>query len=67
MTQTNENPGARASATGAISEQTFKTAHYRKRADAATDLCHAIAACAPQDAVIIMRAAILDLAGRVAT
>ena len=36
----------------------FKTEHYRKRADAATALCHAIAECDPADACEIKGAAL---------
>ena len=39
----------------------FKTDHYRKRAAAATALCHAIAECDPADACEIMAAALADL------
>ncbi|NUB42872.1 hypothetical protein GEU84_000610 [Fertoebacter nigrum] len=61
----NENPGALAGATGGIQDNkaiSFKTEHYRNRADAATALCHAIAECDPRDAREIMDAALADLA-----
>lgn len=60
--QLNENPGALAGATGAVFEVAhFKTAHYRKRAESATALCHAIAECDPDDAVVLMSAALVSL------
>ena len=62
----NENPGALAGATGAGSiELAFRSTDYRMRAEAATSLCLAIANCAPQDAVIVMAAALADLVGQV--
>ena len=61
----NENPGALAGATGAIGKRVVKTAEYRARAEAATSLCLSIAACIPQDAVIIIAAALADLVGQV--
>jgi hypothetical protein len=58
----NENPGARASATGAGNiEQAFKTQEYRTRAIAATALGYAIADCHPEDACALMEAALDDL------
>lgn len=58
----NENPGALAGATGADRKtDTFTGQYYRKRADAATALCHAIAECDPRDACQIMAAALDDL------
>ena len=61
-TPANETPAARASATGAKSnEQAFKSKHYLKRAEAATALCLAIADCDPSDACEIMVAALADL------
>ena len=61
----NETPAALAGATGANDVgQVFKTEHYRNRAEAATNLCLAIANCAPQDAMILMAAALADLAGQ---
>lgn len=58
----NENPGALGGATGAEQNTiVFLTAEYRKRAEAATTLCMAIAACHPEDACQIMEAALLDL------
>ncbi len=58
----NENPGARASATGAGDiEQAFKTQEYRSRAIAATALGRAIADCHPADACALMEAALDDL------
>jgi hypothetical protein len=61
-TPENENPGALAGATGAMSnEQVFKSKDYLKRAEAATTLCLAIADCDRQDACEIMEAALLDL------
>jgi len=57
-----ENPGALAGATGADQLGiSFKTEEYRKRAEAATALAHAIADCHPQDACEIMAAALQDL------
>ena len=56
-----DNPGALAGATGNDFHQTFKTEHYRNRAARATELGHAIAECHPQDACILMEAAIDDL------
>ena len=62
----NESPGALAGATGAGSiELAFRSTDYRMRAEAATSLCLAIANCAPQDAVIVMSAALADLIGQV--
>ena len=62
LTAQNESPGALAGATGADQLTTsFKTKVYRKRAEAATALCHAIADCDPRDACEIMRAALGDL------
>ena len=59
---TNENPGALAGATGAHStEQAFKSERYSKRAEATTSLCHAIAECHRDDAVIILDAALASL------
>lgn len=58
----NENPGALAGATGAKQiDRVIKTEHYRKRADAATALCHAIAECDPADACEVMAVAYGDL------
>ena len=58
----NEKPGALAGATGSYSiEQTFETAYYRNRAEAATKLGHAIAECHPQDACTLMEAALDNL------
>jgi hypothetical protein len=57
-----ENPGALAGATGAVDEAgCFKTEEYRSRAAAATALCHAIADCHRDDAVVLMSAALSDL------
>lgn len=57
-----KNPGALAGATGADRKtDTFTGQYYRKRADAATALCHAIAECDPRDACQIMAAALDDL------
>ena len=42
----------------------FKTEFYRKRAEAASDLCDAIADCDPSDACEIMAAALADLSAR---
>lgn len=56
------NPGALAGATGADHEGiNFKTERYRRRALAATALCHAIGECHPEDAVLLMQAALADL------
>ena len=61
-TQTNENPGALAGATGVRDFTTgIVSTEYRKRAEAATSLCLAIGNCDPQDACLIMEAALLDL------
>ena len=58
----NENPGALAGATGADQLGiSFKTEEYRKRAEAATTLCLAIAACDRDDAVVLMESALWDL------
>lgn len=57
----NEKTGALAGATGGDFHQTFKSEHYRKRAEAATKLGRAIAECHPHDACIIMEAALDDL------
>ena len=58
----NENPGALAGATGAVSnELAFKSEAYRHRLKSATALCHAIADCDPRDACEIMEAALADL------
>lgn len=55
----NKNPGALAGATGADQlGKSFKTEEYRKRAEAATALCHAIAECEPEDAALILEAAL---------
>ena len=59
-TPANENPGAVATATGANQHEiTFTRKAYRTRADAATALCHAFAACEPEDAITLM-SGILD-------
>ncbi len=64
---TNENPGALAGATGAdLHTITFVSTEYRKRAEAATDLCHAIADCDPEDAIVILDAALTDLRQKLA-
>ena len=58
----NENPAASGKANGVDQlGKSFKTEYYRKRAEAATALCHAIAACDRDDAVVLMEAAIWDL------
>ena len=56
-----ENPGALAGATGADLEVCDRLESYRVRHIRATQLCHAIAACDPQDACILMVAALEDL------
>ncbi len=56
-----EAPGALAGATEGDFRQTFKTEHYRNRAARATELGHAIAECHPEDACIIMEAALDDM------
>lgn len=56
-----ENPGALASATGTDSFGHYKTEQYRQRAKAATALCHAIADCDRDDAVVILSVALSDL------
>lgn len=58
----NENPGALAGASGVNQlGKSFKTEEYRKRAEAATALCHAIAECEPEDAAPILEAALLSM------
>ena len=58
----NETPVALAGATGANDfAKLFKSEEYLNRAEAATGLCHAIAACNPFDACEIMAAALDDL------
>ena len=58
-----QNPGALAGATGAACEVgNFKTQEYRERAVSATRLCAAIAECHPEDAVLILSAALQDMA-----
>lgn len=58
----NENPGALAGATGALSKgPIFKTKEYRTRYLAARHLCLAIAACHEDEAVPILSAALSDL------
>ena len=62
LTPQNENPGAAATASGVKDiGQNFKTEEYRKRAEAATALCLAIAECDTSDACEIMAAALADL------
>lgn len=57
--QKSETPGASGNATeGDRKAASFKTEIYRNRAESATALCHAIADCHPDDAVLIMCAAI---------
>lgn len=57
-----ENPAASGKANGVNQLGiSFKSEAYRKRAEAATALCHAIAACDRDDAVILMDAALWDL------
>ena len=57
-----ETPDALAGATGAKGiERAFRTEQYGNRAAAATALGHAIAACDPEDAVVLMEAALDDL------
>lgn len=63
ITAEKENPGALAGATGAACEVgNFKTQEYRERAVSATRLCAAIAECHPDDAVLILSAALQDMA-----
>ena len=63
LTPENENPGALGGATGAEQlEMVYTSEEYRNRAVAATALCHAIADCDPEDAALIMAAALADLA-----
>jgi hypothetical protein len=58
----NENPEDRAGSIGADQLGiSFKTEEYRRRAEAATALCFAIADCARDDAVTLMDAALWDL------
>ena len=57
----NENPGALAGATGIELGITFSDEYYRNRAETATKLGHAIAECHPQDACVIMEAALDNL------
>lgn len=55
----NETPAALAGATGADQiEQVFKSQTYCSRADTATALCYAIAECDPEDACVIIGAAL---------
>jgi hypothetical protein len=61
-TPANENTGTLAGVSGADLHSTiFLTKEYRNRAKAATALCDAIAECHPEDACILMEAALLDL------
>ena len=58
----NDNPGALAGSSGAVStEVRFKSEYYLKRAEAATDLSHAIGDCHRDDAVAILDAALTYL------
>lgn len=60
-TDEKENPGALAGASGVDQLSiSFRTEEYRKRAEAATALCHAIADCEPEDAAPILEAALLS-------
>ncbi|MEO6299595.1 MAG: hypothetical protein ABIO62_08195, partial [Paracoccaceae bacterium] len=62
MIQKKANPGTPVEGvTGALVNETFETEHYRSRAEAATNLCVAIADCHPADAVVILQAAYDDL------
>ena len=57
-----ENPGALAGATGAnVDTVGIVSIYYRKRAEAATSLCEAIAECDEDDAIVILGAALKDL------
>ena len=44
----------------------FNSTEVRRRADAATSLCFAIADCDPEDAIVIMAAALTDLRDKAA-
>ena len=58
----NESPEDRAGSTGADQLGiSFKTEEYRKRAEASTALCLAIAQCEPEDAAPILEAALLSM------
>lgn len=58
----NENPGTLAGVTGAEKHVNGITGEeYRKRVKSATVLCLAITECEPEDACIIMEAALMDL------
>ena len=58
----NENPGALAGATGAETNASEDTsAAYRMRAERATTLCRAIAACEPEDATFILSGVLAEL------
>ena len=62
LPDTNENPGALAGATGADDFITsFVSEDYRMRARCATNLAEAIGDCHPDDAVMLMTAALIDL------
>lgn len=56
-----ENSGALAGATGADFDTSESLEYYRRRHLQATQLCHAIAACHPQDACVLMVAGLEDL------
>jgi hypothetical protein len=57
-----ENPEDRAGSTGVDQLATsFMTTEYRKRAEAATSLCLAIAECEPEDAAPILEAALISM------
>lgn len=57
-----KNPGALAGATGADhSKYVYKTMEYKLRAMRATELATAIGECHPEDACVLMTAALCDL------
>lgn len=59
---TKENPNCAGDAIGVKGDLDVRISEaYRNRAEAATALCHAIADCHPEDACILMEAALLDL------
>ena len=64
----NENPSAWAPQPGQQGRNANAGAcnYYEMRAEAATDLCFAIAECHPEDAILIMGAALTDLRNKAA-
>ena len=57
-----KNPSALAGATRAVQFGIrLKTEEYRKRAEAATALCHSIAECEPEDALFVMESVLFQM------